>query len=123
MNMNIQLVTRALSIALIAAVAVSPKIFADAVDSERTQVVKFDDVNLTNQAGAAVVYKRIRQAAERVCSQPGSTRRLSTSSIQESCVAHATSQAVNDVQSEVLYTYYQKTLGHSSVLVVQNEVK
>jgi UrcA family protein len=125
MNMNIKIVVRCLGMGLIAAAFLGPKVFAaDPTDSVRTRTVKFEDLSLNDQSGAATLYQRIHQAAKQVCEQPGADQRnLKALQMQQSCMVRAESRAVDNVHSGALSAYYQMTLGHPYAVSAQNNVK
>jgi UrcA family protein len=124
MNMNRKIVARFLGGFLIAAAFLGPKVFAaDPTDSVRTQTVKFEDLSVNTQAGAASLYRRIHQAAKQVCEQPGADGKdLKALQIQQACIVRAESRAVDNVHSGALSAYYQMTLGHSYAVSAQNNV-
>jgi len=123
MNMNSKIVARFLGAFLIAAAFLSPKVFAaEPTDSVRTQTVKFEDLNLSTQAGTVALYQRIHQAAKQVCEQ-GDARDLGAMQMQRSCIVRAESRAVDNVHSGALSAYYQTKLGHTYAVVAQNNVK
>jgi UrcA family protein len=125
MNMNTKFVTRFFGLGLIAAAFLGPKVFAaDPTDSTRTQTVKFEDLSVSTQAGAATLYQRIHQAAKQVCEQPGADEKnLRALQLQQSCIARAESRAVDNVHSGALSAYYQTKLGRSYAVSAQNNVK
>ncbi len=69
--------------------AVAP---AQAQDAVRTQTVRFDDLNLSNDAGRAALEQRIRAAAKSVCSVAGDdvASRNSVAKCTKVAVANAT---------------------------------
>ena len=125
MSMNRKFVARFLGAFLIAAAFLGPKVFAaDPTDSVRTQTVKFEDLSVNTQAGAAALYQRIHHAAKQVCEQPGADgKNLQALQMQQSCIARAESRAVDNVHSGALSAYYQMTLGHPYAVLAQNNVK
>jgi UrcA family protein len=76
------------------------------VDARQT-TVRFNDLNVDHPAGAAVLYRRIHQAAQDVCgeSQSPGSRFISLSWI--SCVAQAVDRAVVEVDRPALTAYYR----------------
>lgn len=125
MNMNNKIAARFLGLSLIAAPVLGPQVHAaDATDSERTQTVKFADLSVNTEAGAAALYQRIHHAAKQVCEQPGvDQRNLQALQLQQSCIARAESRAVDNVHSAALSAYYQMTLGHTSAVLASNGVR
>lgn len=73
--------------------------------------VHFGDLNLDQPAGAAVLYRRIRHAAERVCGDPLPPGSLIPSSFWRSCVAQAIERSVIAVDRPALTAYYR---GHTA---------
>ena len=85
----------------LAAIAVSGMaasgIAAAGTSRERLSVVvHYGDLNLNSQAGVASLYKRIRNAAQSVCS-PLDTRILGLHDAYDQCVAEAANNAVTAV--------------------------
>jgi UrcA family protein len=124
MSMNSKIAARFLGVSLIAAAFLGPQAFAaDPPDSVRSQTVKFADLSVNTEAGAAALYQRIHQAAKQVCEQPGvDQRNLKAAQMQESCMARAELRAVDNVHSAALSAYYQMTLGHRSAVLASNNV-
>jgi len=73
--------------------------------------VHFDDLNLDRPAGAAVLYRRIRHAAERVCGDPQLTGSRIVSPSWGSCVAQAVDRAVVALDRPALTAYHH---GHTT---------
>jgi UrcA family protein len=72
--------------------------------------VHFNDLNLDRPAGAAVLYARIRHAAESVCGDPQPPGSRITSLIWRRCVALAVERSVVAVDRPALTAYYR---GHT----------
>jgi UrcA family protein len=69
--------------------------------------VRFGDLNLDQPAGAAILYRRIRHAAEQVCGDPVSPGSLIPSQFWRSCVAQAIERSVIAVDRPALTAYYR----------------
>jgi len=81
---------------------------AIADESGRSTLIKrvtFSDLNLRNEAGARVLYRRIKTAAEDVCA-PFNGRQLVQRMNQTACVTSAMERAVRQVNEPVLTRYY-----------------
>lgn len=68
-------------------------------------VVKYGDLNLNSQAGVASLHKRIRNAAESVCSQY-ETRILGLRAAYEECIDDAVASSVSAVGNVSLTQYH-----------------
>ena len=68
-------------------------------------VVRFGDLNLNSQAGVASLHKRIRNAAESVCS-PLETRILGLRDAYDECVNEAVSNGVAAVANPNLSNFH-----------------
>src|SRR5689334_24633133 len=79
---------------------------ADSVVTVKSETVRYDDVRLISAVGAAVLYGRVRHAAERACgSLDGKTPQLA--SRYRACVDDAVAKAVAEVNEPVLTKYYE----------------
>jgi UrcA family protein len=74
--------------------------------------VKYADLNINSSAGAQVLYRRIRVAADRVCEISGS-RDLAAWAKERECARHAIAQAVSDVGNPTLTRVYEDKTGVS----------
>jgi UrcA family protein len=74
----------------------------------RQKTVHFEDLRIDRPAGAAVLYRRIRHAAEQVCGDPNSTDSHLPSPSRRSCVAAAVDRAVAAVDQPALTAYYRE---------------
>jgi UrcA family protein len=74
---------------------------------EQTRV-RFGDLNVDRPEGAAVLYRRIERAAERVCGEPQLTGSYMTSPFWRSCVTQAVDHAVATVDRPALTAYYRE---------------
>jgi UrcA family protein len=86
----------AVAAALLGSAAVGAQ--ADTVNDVPAVTVRYSDLNLDTQAGAAVLYKRIHTAAVQVCGDVDS-RRLDQLATAKACVYRAVSASVNAVQN------------------------
>jgi UrcA family protein len=77
---------------------------ADAVPEARSAVVQFADLNLNNTLGAAVLYQRIKGAAQNVCREPES-RLLVFQERYRACVHASIAKALADVDRTSVTTY------------------
>jgi UrcA family protein len=74
------------------------------------KVVRFKDLNLRNTEGAAVLYGRIKSAANEVCGK-GDRFNLSQSHATQICINEAVSRAVAQIDSPMLTSLYQANTG------------
>ncbi len=72
--------------------------------------VSYGDLNLSSEAGAAVLYQRIRNAAEQVCGTFG-VRDLSAEAAAKACKARAIGEAVAAVHAPALSQVYEGKMG------------
>ena len=77
--------------------------------------VKYADLNVDKPAGAAVLYQRIRAAAEKVCAMPGS-RELDRAVKAKACITNATANAVAAVNVPALTGLYETKVGGNTQL-------
>jgi UrcA family protein len=75
------------------------------VEAPRHMVVSFTDLNLSSTEGAAVLYGRIKHAAQEVCGDRDGSR-LSRSHLTLTCVNQAVSRAVAQVNNPILTGLY-----------------
>jgi UrcA family protein len=88
--------------------------------------VHFGDLNLDQTAGAAVLYRRIEHAAERVCGEPQLTGTHQVSPNWRRCVAQAVDRAVVAVDRPALTAYHRVRVmpsdrGASTVLAASSQ--
>jgi UrcA family protein len=76
--------------------------------------VKYADLNLNTAAGATVLYRRIRGAADQVCGV-SSDRDLARVTQAKACAAHAVADAVAAVNAPILTSIYQVKIGGTAV--------
>jgi UrcA family protein len=74
------------------------------------RTVHYSDLNLNTQAGAEVLYKRIRNAAEQVCGDVGS-RQLEEAAAARACVEQAVVGSVRAVNNLQLTNTYNSHAG------------
>jgi UrcA family protein len=61
------------------------------------EVVSFADLNIANEADAAILLQRVRAAAHRVCVRSGALLALDLHNAMQRCTDSATTQAMSDV--------------------------
>ena len=86
--------------------------FGDALGIERrSQNVSYGDLNINNEEGVAVLYRRLQVASAEVCSVRRAWKRKCTSCMRdaENCYEDALSRAVDAVGSELLLALHQGT--------------
>jgi len=88
--------TRMLLLALVAT-TVSSVATADALVNVKSEVVRCDDIRLISDVGAAVMYIRLRSAAERACGGPVDSMQIAQQKRYRTCVDDAVSTAVSEV--------------------------
>lgn len=86
------------------AVTASSLAMADATVNVSSEQVHYDDARLVSNEAAAVLYSRLRGAAERVCGPVDSTQ-ISKHQRYRTCVDRALARAVADVNHPVLNQY------------------
>jgi UrcA family protein len=93
-----------LAVVTFGALAFSLTSVASAADSgEALQtIVKYTDLNVSNPAGAAVLYARIKQAARQVC-YPLGGRDPASQARMKACLNHAITEAVAKVDEPALF--------------------
>jgi UrcA family protein len=84
---------------------------ADALVNVKSEVVRYDDIRLISDVGAAVMYIRLRSAAERACGGPVDPMQIAQQKRYRTCVDDAVSTAVSEVNSPVLSRYFEKKRG------------
>lgn len=110
---------RITTIILVSALAAGAHITHAADASSRRQVqVRFSDLDLSSIAGATTLYRRLRSAAESVCTESGS-RDLKSVFRVKTCVSAAMSAAVTDVNQPALTAYYRAKQGTTTVALRQ----
>ena len=82
----------------LAGAAASGRVVAQPDDQVLTKKVTYADLNLESEAGAKVLYARLRHAAQNVCS-PFESRELSRMQVWRTCVDNALASAVTQVNN------------------------
>jgi UrcA family protein len=101
-----------------ASLAVCAALSTAARAEEAPQVhVSYADLNLNSEAGAKVLFQRIRAAAARVCEVPN-MRDLSSQSRAKACTDHAIAVAVDAVKAPALTKIYDIKYGVAPSTVV-----
>ncbi len=77
-------------------------VVAAADSSDESRIVKFADLNISNPSDARVLYRRIRAAAQVVCSYYF----FATDTDKARCVRDATADAVTRINQPALSTVY-----------------
>jgi UrcA family protein len=98
----------------ILAVCGSSLAMADTQVNVKTETVRYDDIRLISAVGAAVLYGRLRSAAERACGGPTETVPLSQRQRFKTCVNDAVSKAVADVNNPMLTWYVESKRGNTT---------
>jgi UrcA family protein len=88
--------------------------FADNSVTVQTEIVKYDDVRLISAVGAAVLYGRIRNAAEKACGAPQNKKPIEQEARFRQCVDDAVAKAVVQVNEPVLTWYHDSKKGRAT---------
>lgn len=100
----------------LAAATLMAALTTGATAAEVPQVhVNYQDLNLNTPAGAQVLYRRIRTAADHVCAIPG-TRDLTTLGAAKACANHAIADAVAQVNNPQLTGLYEAKTGLTAAI-------
>jgi UrcA family protein len=105
--------TKQIAMATVAAICVASVTGAyadEAMANAPTRTVHYSDLNLNTPAGAAILYKRIRTAAEQLCGDVNS-RRLDEAAVAKACVDHAVYGSVQSVNNVKLTNEYNAHSG------------
>jgi UrcA family protein len=78
---------------------------ADTTSEPRSETVQFADLDTANVQGAAVLFQRIKSAAENVCRDLEPGRSLTLRHLYANCVHLALSNAVAEVDSPAVTAY------------------
>jgi UrcA family protein len=117
MNRSSLTVSIAVAILSLAGTALAvPEATAGSIAALPTRVVRFDDLNLGQPRGVAVLYARIQAAAAQVC---GTAQRVGSrvvSTAWQVCVASAVDRAVSQVDRPVLTAYHEARTGAPSLI-------
>jgi UrcA family protein len=87
-------------------------------DGVQQRVVAFADLDMTQTAGAAALYARIKYAAQEVC-RPANARDLASGQHGDKCRAQAISRAVAHVNSPALTNYHVAKTGTAILMARQ----
>lgn len=90
------LVLAALLVGCLASTAQATTVVAKNVPYE---VVSYADLNIANEADAAILHERVEAAARRVCVRGGVLLRLDFYNPLQQCAHDATARAMEDVKS------------------------
>jgi UrcA family protein len=85
---------------------------ARADEAPPSRTVGFADLNLSTEAGAAALYRRIQAAARSVCPGDDTTPELERIAARHRCIEDAVTRAVRKVNIESLSAYYTTKTGH-----------
>jgi UrcA family protein len=106
------------AVAAVCLAAVAVGAHADeAVNGVPARTVHYADLNLSTQAGAAILYNRIRNAAEQVCGDVGS-RELARAMAAKACVNRAIFASVQSVNNPKLTREYNTRVGAAQPISV-----
>ncbi len=97
---------------LLGTLALSPLAQADSGPGVPTQVVRFQDLDLSTAQGARILYGRIRRAAGEVCAPYQVSGSLIPSAAWRSCFEQAIATAVRRVDSPLFTAYHERQEGH-----------
>jgi UrcA family protein len=84
---------------------------ADDRDDAPKQTVRYDDLNLSTQAGLQTLYRRIQHAARSVCGPALVTGTRIVSAARNDCVNTSIRQAILTVNQPSLTAYYAARFG------------
>lgn len=91
----------------ILAVTASSLAMADTSVNVKTETVRYDDLRLISTVGAAVLYGRLKGAAERVCGGPMESAQIAEQKRYRTCVDDALTKAVADVNHPLLTQFFE----------------
>ena len=103
-------------LAAVLAIAASSLAMADAIVNVKTETVNYSDLRLTRKVGVAVLYGRLRGAAERACA-PLASEQLAAKSKYRACYDDALAKAVVAVNHPGLSEYYESKRGVAGTIV------
>jgi UrcA family protein len=78
-----------------------------------SKTVSYGDLNLESPQGASVLYARLRQAAREVCS-PLDNRGLSFQTTWQSCVNHALTSAVTQINKPNVSALHNQSINRAA---------
>jgi UrcA family protein len=119
MNTTTLKISKSVVLAAVAAMGLAASgAYADAMANDvPVRTVRYADLNLNTDAGAAILFKRIHNAAEQVCGDAGS-RRLGEAAAAKACIDKAMLQTVKAVNSPKLTNEYNASTGVAKPIVV-----
>jgi UrcA family protein len=82
----------------------------------KTETVRYDDLRLISTVGAAVLYGRLKGAAERVCGGPMDSAQIAEQKRYRACVDDALMKAVAEVNHPILTQFYELKRSKSAPL-------
>lgn len=82
---------------------------------DRSETVKFGDLNLATSSGVEALYGRIHAAAKRLCEQPSGEEAAA-----RACRTKAESQAIGKVNVPLLTAFYQNKTGNRPQTIIAN---
>jgi UrcA family protein len=103
-----------LLLSLLATGGTSLAMATDPIVTVKTETVRYGDIRLISAVGAAVLYGRLQNAAERACGGPLETVPLVQRTRFKSCVDDAVAKAVSDVNNPMLTWYQDSKRGKST---------
>jgi UrcA family protein len=103
-----------LLLSLLATGGTSLAMATDPIVTVKTETVRYGDIRLISAVGAAVLYGRLQNAAERACGGPLETVPLVQRARFKSCVDDAVAKAVSDVNNPMLTWYQDSKRGKST---------
>lgn len=114
MNTITQKTGKNIAMAAVAAVCLASVTMVAHADQAANEVpartVHYSDLNLNTEAGAATLYRRIRNAAEQVCGDVGS-RQLEQAAAARACIHQAIYSSVQSVKNPQLTNEYNTRFG------------
>jgi UrcA family protein len=84
---------------LIGCLAGTAQATTTATKNEWSEVVSYDDLDLSNEAHAAILLQRVKDAAHRVCIRSGALLALDFPEPMQRCTNDATSRAIADLSA------------------------
>lgn len=108
---------KSVMLAAVAAMGLASVSMAAHADAVPVRTVHYADLNLNTDAGAAILFNRIRNAAEQVCGDVGS-RRLEAAAAAQACVDKAMFDSVQAVNNAKLTNEYNAHLGVAKPITV-----
>jgi UrcA family protein len=80
---------------------------AQGTGSQRSETVRFADLDLNNHEGAVTLYHRLHAAATQVCTEPFDDAAYAVEPLYQRCIDHALTTAVLAVHVPALTAYAQ----------------